>query len=148
MVTSPDISDREFIHSRLIDAPPERVFQAIANPACLTRWWGPDGFTSTFEIFDFRPGGEWRFLLHGPDGTDYPNENVFREIAPERIVIEHLGGVHHFFLTITLERRGGRTMVGWRQVFDSAEHAAQIAAIVREANEQNLNRLAAEVQNV
>lgn len=81
-------ADREFVHSRLVDAPQERVFRAFAEPAHLARWWGPDGFTNTFDVFEFHPGGTWRFTMHGPDGQDYPNESVFREIAvPERVVL-------------------------------------------------------------
>jgi len=140
-------ADREFVHSRLIDAPQERVFRAFADPAHLARWWGPNGFSSTFELFEFRPDGRWRFVMHGPDGTNYPNESVFREIAaPERIVFEHMG--HHFFMTITFTARGDETLVGWRQVFDTAAHRESIAAFVVDANEQNLDRLAAEVRNV
>jgi uncharacterized protein YndB with AHSA1/START domain len=141
-------ADREFLHSRRIDAPRERVFRAFSDPAHLTRWWGPKGFTSTFHEFDLRPGGFWRFLLHGPDGKDYPNESVFVEVvAPERIVFEHLSG-HHFVMTITFEVQGAQTVVGWRQVFDTAEERQRIAPFVTEANEQNLDRLAAEVLNV
>jgi uncharacterized protein YndB with AHSA1/START domain len=141
-------ADREFLHSRRIDAPRERVFRAFSDPAHLTRWWGPKGFTSTFHELDLRPGGFWRFLLHGPDGTDYPNESVFVEVvAPERIVFEHLSG-HHFVMTITFEAQGAQTVVGWRQVFDTAEERQRIAPFVIEANEQNLDRLAAEVLSV
>ena len=140
-------ANREFLHSRHIDAPPEQVFRAFADPARLARWWGPEGFSSTFTTFEFRPNGRWIFVMHGPDGTDYPNENVLREIAPaERVVLEHLGGVHHFVLTITFASRGGGTEVGWRQVFDTAEHRDHIAPVVPKANEQNLDRLAAEVR--
>ncbi len=142
-------ADREFVHSRLIDAPQERVFRAFADPVHLARWWGPNGFSSTFEVFEFRRDGRWRFTMHGPDGTNYPNESVFREIvAPERVVFEHLSEGHHFFMTITFEARGNQTLVGWRQVFDTAAHRDRIAAFVVEANEQNLNRLADEVRNV
>lgn len=141
--------DREFVHSRLIDAPQARVFRAFAEPTHLARWWGPNGFSSTFEVFEFRPGGTWRFVMHGPDGTDYPNENAFREIVtPERVVVEHLSDTHHFFLTITFAAQGDQTLVGWRQVFDTAEHRDKVADVVLEANEQNLDRLAAEVRNV
>lgn len=139
---------RELVHSRLIDAPRERVFRAFAEPAHLARWWGPDGFSSTFEMFDLRPGGAWRFVMHGPDGSDYPNEMVFREIvAPERVVLEHFGGMHHFLLTITFSAQGEQTLVGWRQVFDTAEHRDEIAPLVIEANAQNLRRLAVEVSD-
>ena len=76
-----------FRHSRDIAASPESVFSAIQDPARLARWWGPEGFRSTFHTFEFRPGGAWVFTMHGPDGTDYPNENVFREIVPARRVV-------------------------------------------------------------
>jgi RimJ/RimL family protein N-acetyltransferase len=139
-------ADREFVHSRLIDAPREQVFAAIADPARLARWWGPNGFTSTFEVFEFRRGGAWRLMLHGPDGANYPNDNRFADIvAPERVVVEHLGSPHHFLLTITLTAQGARTQVRWRQVFDTAEEKQRMAAFVAPANEQNLDRLAAEV---
>jgi uncharacterized protein YndB with AHSA1/START domain len=142
-------ADREFVHSRLIDAPQEKVFQAFADPYHLARWWGPNGFSNTFEDFCFRPGGAWRFVMHGPDGTNYPNESVFLEIVvPERVVIEHLSKGHHFFLTITFADRGDRTLVGWRQVFDTEAHRERIAPVVETANEQNLDRLANEVRRV
>lgn len=146
---SESTADREFVHARLIDAPRERVFRAFAEPHHLARWWGPNGFSSRFEVFEFRPGGRWRFVMHGPDGTDYPNESVFLDIAaPERVVFEHLSEGHHFVMTITFTAQGEQTLVGWRQVFDTAAHRARIAAFVQEANEQNLDRLAAEVRNV
>jgi uncharacterized protein YndB with AHSA1/START domain len=139
-------ADRACEHSRLVDAPPLAVYAAIAEPERLARWWGPAGFRSTFEVCDFRPGGEWRFVLHGPDGTDYPNHNRFAEVVPsERVVVEHLDATHHFVLTITLEACDGGTRVGWRQVFDTAEHRDRVAEAVLRANEQNLDRLAAEV---
>ncbi len=139
-------ADRSFTHSRLIDALPEQVFGAFAQPERLARWWGPDGFSSSFETFDLKPGGSWRLVMHGPDGTNYPNESVFREVeVPSRVVIEHLSDAHHFFLTITFQASGRQTLVGWQQVFDSAEHKEKISAIVQAANEQNLDRLQAEV---
>lgn len=147
MQPTPDTADREFVHSRLIDAPARRCFDAFADPTRLARWWGPAGFTSTFETFEFRIGGAWRFVLHGPDGTDHPNENRIADIdAPHRIVVEHLNDPHHFFLTITFTPEGDGTRVGWRQVFDTAQEKARVAGVVMAANEQNLDRLAAEVR--
>ena len=142
-------TDREFVHTRLIDAPRERLYHAFAQPEHLATWWGPDGFSNTFETFDLRVGGHWRFVMHGPDGTDYPNEIVFRElVAPERVVLEHLATVHHFFLTITFTEEASKTLVGWRQVFDTAQKKEAIAKFVFDANEQNLIRLEKEVKNV
>ena len=141
-----DQAARSCVHSRLIDTPRERVFRAMADPQQLSRWWGPAGFSSSFELFEFCPGGRWCFVMHGPDGTNYRNESVFAEIIePSRIVIEHLREWHHFFLEITLEARGHRTLVGWRQIFDTVEHRNQVAEFVMIANEQNLDRLAAVV---
>jgi uncharacterized protein YndB with AHSA1/START domain len=146
---SQSTADREFVHSRVIDAPRERVFRAFSDPEHLAKWWGPDGFTNTFHTFELQPGGYWRFVMHGPDGTDYPNESVFREVvAPERVVFEHLSKGHHFVMTITFTAEGNNTRVGWRQVFDTAAHKERIAKLVSEANEQNLTRLATEVLNV
>ena len=139
-------ADRECVHSRHIDARPDQVFAGFSAPERLARWWGPAGFSSTFDVFEFRPGGRWQFVMHGPDGANYANRCIFREIVPaERIVIDHLGDFHHFVLTITLDARDGGTQVRWRQVFDTAEHRTAIASLVEPANEQNLDRLAAEV---
>lgn len=140
--------ERAFVHSRLIDAPCARVYQAFSDPAHLARWWGPNGFSNTFSEFDLRPGGRWRFVMHGPDGCDYPNESLFIEVVPQqRVVIEHLNG-HHFLLTIRFTAQGSQTRVDWRQEFDSVAEHQRIAALVIPANEQNLDRLAAEVLNV
>jgi len=136
--------ERAFVHTRTLAAPRERVWRALSEPALLARWWGPAGFTNTFERFDLAPGGTWRFTMHGPDGTDYANESVFAEVAaPARLVFDHLSG-HHFRMTITLDAvNDSSTRVGWLQVFDSAAERARIAAFVVPANEQNLDRLAA-----
>ena len=137
--------DREAVTSRLIEASRERVFRAFSDPAHLAHWWGPNGFTNTFQAFDFRSGGEWRLTMHGPDGANYPNESVFAEVVPlERVVVSHVSAPR-FTLTITFTERAGQTEVGWRQCFESAEVFQRVAAIVIPANEQNLDRLAARV---
>jgi len=143
------IEARSFLHTRLVDAPRERVFRAFSDPAHLAKWWGPNGFSSTFETFDLRKDGHWKFVMHGPDGKNYPNENVFTELeAPRRVVIDHIDG-HHFVLTIEfIEEADGKTLVQWLQTFDSAEERERIAVFVIEANEHNLDRLEAEVKKV
>lgn len=139
---------RTHVTERRIDAPLATVYTAFSNPAHLARWWGPEGFSSTFEEFDLKEGGNWRFTMHGPDGKDYWNESVFRQVVPnERVVIEH-NSDHHFLLTITFTAGGGSTLVGWRQEFDTEVHFRSIADYVAQANEENLDRLAAEVVNV
>lgn len=135
-----------FNHFREIAATPAQLFAAIADPERLSRWWGPAGFTNTFESFDFSAGGRWLLTMHGPDGTDYPNEYRFAEIdAPRRVVIEHVSVSHHFLLTIGLAPSPAGTAVTWSQAFDDDATARGLEAIVVPANEQNLDRLAAEV---
>ena len=78
---------REIVITRLIAAPPELVFDAWTDPKQIGRWWGPNGFTTTTHSMDVRPGGVWRFVMHGPDGRDYQNKIVYREVKrPERLV--------------------------------------------------------------
>ena len=138
-------ADRELVTSRVIDAPRERVFRAFSDPERLARWWGPKGFTNTFHEFDLRPGGWWRFVMHAPNGANFPNESVFVEVAPpERVVFRHVSSPQ-FEMTLTFEDEGDTTVVGWRQLFGTAAECRRIAKIAVEANEQNLDRLAAEV---
>jgi RimJ/RimL family protein N-acetyltransferase len=139
--------DRAFTHERVLDAPRERVFETLTDPACLALWWGPSGFSNRFALCEPRTGGRWHFTMHAPDGAEFANESLFTEVwAPARVVIDHLSG-HHFTLSITLTEAGaGRTHLRWRQVFDSAAEKQRIAAFVTPANEQNLDRLAAVVR--
>jgi uncharacterized protein YndB with AHSA1/START domain len=134
-----------FHASRDIPASPDQVFAAFSDPQRLARWWGPAGFTNTFNVCEFRPGGRWSFVMHGPDGGHHPNESVFAEIEPpSRVVVQHTSQPT-FRLTVTLAPSAGGTAVSWAQAFESADVASRIEHIVVPANEQNLDRLAAEV---
>src|SRR4028118_602484 len=83
-------ADREIVISRVIDAPRELVFEAFTEVRHLSRGWGPEGFTTTTRSFEFRVDGEWDFVMHGPDGTDYQEWISWTEIAPsERIALLH-----------------------------------------------------------
>ena len=131
--------------SREIPAPVEDVFAAIADPVRLARWWGPAGFTNTFEVCEFEPGGRWSLKMHGPNGHDYPNESVFERIEPPtRLVVRHVS-VPQYRLTISLEATPVGTRVSWSQAFDNQETGRRLESIVVPGNEQNLDRLSAEV---
>ncbi len=139
------MTDREIVTSRLLNAGPDQVFRAFSDPARLARWWGPKGFTSTFHEFDLRPGGTWRFILYGPNGASYPNESVFVEVVrSERVVLRHLSRPC-FEMTITLTAESGKTRIGWRMLFETAADRDRIAKFSVDANEQNLDRLEAEL---
>src|SRR5947199_8597731 len=79
-------ADREIVISRVIDAPRELVFEAFTEIRHLSRWWGPEGFTTTTQSFEFREGGEWDFVLHGPDGTGYSEWIRWLRIAPPELI--------------------------------------------------------------
>ena len=131
--------------TRVVDAPRERVFEAFRDPKRLARWWGPRGFANTFREFDLRPGGTWRFTMHGPDGANYDNHSTFLEVVKsERIVLRHESSPP-FLMTIALAEQGAKTHVTWSMRFDSAEERDRVARIAVDANEQNLDRLEAEL---
>ena len=137
-----DHTDRAIIITRVFDAPRDIVFSAWTNPELLKRWWGPRGFTNTFHEFDLKPGGKWRFVMHGPDGGNYANESVFVEInAPEKIILNHISHPH-FQLTATFEEVSKeKTKLIFEQVFETVELYNKVKGFAIDANEENMDRL-------
>lgn len=134
-----------FTHTRNLHAAPSAIFAAMQDPTRLASWWGPNGFSNHFEVFEFKSGGRWIFDMVGPDGKVYPNESVFVNIEADRqVVIQHVCQPH-FTLTITLAPSSEGTLVLWEQVFADTAVAEAVRHIVAPANEQNLDRLSAEV---
>lgn len=128
---------------RTLPFPPAAIYAAFADPACLATWWGPAGFTNTFDVCDFAPGGRWDYTMHGPDGRDYPNRSVFAALEPgRRVVIEHVNAPL-FTLTVTLRDADGGTDLHWHQDFRDPAVAEALRAVCEPANEQNLDRLTA-----
>src|ERR1700759_5374601 len=118
-------ADREIVISRVIDAPRELVFEAFTEVRHLSQWWGPEGFTTTTRAFEFRVGGVWDFVMHGPDGTDYQEWITWTEILrPERIELQHgefLGDPDVFESVITFTADGAATTIEMRTVFPTKE---------------------------
>lgn len=134
-----------FHHTREIQAKVEAVFQAISDPERLAHWWGPDGFTNTFNKFEFSKGGHWDFTMHGPNGENYPNQTIFMEIIPNSsVVIKHVSQPH-FLLSISLMPSVNGTIISWVQEFEDPTVADKMRHIVEPANEQNLTRWEEEV---
>jgi uncharacterized protein YndB with AHSA1/START domain len=142
--------DREIFLSREFDAPRELVWEAMTNPKHVVNWWGPRGFTTTIEKMDFRVGGTWKHVMHGPDGVNYPNEKIFKEIVPlEKIVFSHGGRRENgpsvdAMATWTFEKmEKNRTRVSLRMVFPSPAERERVVkefgAI--EGGKQTLERL-------
>ena len=134
-----------FNTSREFTAPVEEVFAAFTDPERLARWWGPAGFTNTFHEFEFETGGLWVYTMHSPNGGNPENESVFELVErPRKIVIRHISQPL-YRLTIDLAPSEKGTTVSWLQEFDDEEVAKRIAKVVVPANEQNLDKLSAEV---
>jgi uncharacterized protein YndB with AHSA1/START domain len=122
--TDLDQDPRAIITTRVFDAPRELVWSAWTDPNHLAQWWGPNGFTTTTSAYDLRPGGTWRFVMHGPDGRDYQNLVTFDEIVkPERLVYRHGDDVEpvQFRTTVTFEDLGGKTRLTLRAQFPTAD---------------------------
>lgn len=134
------MSDRHDIHvtsegrtihiTREFDAPRALVFRAWTEPEHVGRWFGPDGFTTTTESMEVRAGGKWRYVMHGPDGTDYANLITYREIdPPARLAYDHGADENdpgQFGVTVDFEDLGGRTRLNMRMEFASAEARRQV----------------------
>jgi len=136
-------ADREIITTRLFDAPRDLVFQAWTDPKHIVHWWGPNGFSVTMHEMNVKPGGQWRFIMHGPDGTDYKNDKVYIEVEkPTRLVYDHVTGPKHH-VTVTFEAQGNKTLVTMHMVFETAELRDKIVKEFRaiEGAQQTFNRL-------
>ena len=141
-------ADREIVISRLIGASRELVFEAFTEVRHLSRWWGPEGFTTTTRAFEFRVGGEWDFVMHGPDGTDYSEWITWTEITPpERIALRH-GESHDdpntFEAVVSFQTEGAATRIRMHTVFPTKELRDEAVAKYHaiEGGRQTLNNLA------
>jgi len=112
---------KELTITRVLNAPIELVWKVWTDPDHIKNWWGPNGFTNTISEMDVKPGGNWEFIMHGPDGKDYKNKSIFREIIKyKRIVYEHITGPR-FQTTIDFTAQGKKTLLEWRMVFETIE---------------------------
>jgi uncharacterized protein YndB with AHSA1/START domain len=134
--------ERQIVVARLFQAPRELVFRAFTEQDQVEQWWGPTSFTLTTHEMDVRPGGTWRFLMHGPDGVDYPNTVVYEEIAPPaRLVYRHEDP--EFRTTVTFDEFMGMTALTMRIVFATVEDrdAGDEKYHATEGTNQTLDRL-------
>jgi uncharacterized protein YndB with AHSA1/START domain len=143
-----DSTGREMVITRVFDAPRVLIWKAWTDPAHVGHWWGPNGFTTTIREMDVRPGGVWRYVMHGPDGTDYGNRIDYLEVVkPERLEYMHGGDDGDesppFRVTVTFGEDGGRTRVTMRAVFVSVEEFERVKAFgAVEGGKQTFERLA------
>jgi len=139
------LPERDIVSPRHFAVSAEAAYAAFADPERLARWWGPKGFTNTMQLFELRPGGRWEILMHAPNGENYPNASIFVEIIPgRRVVYDHNGHVFRAMLDFVPEGTGSRVTLTMR--FPTAAERDAVAQICIPANEENLDRLEAELQ--
>jgi uncharacterized protein YndB with AHSA1/START domain len=134
--------DRELLLTRTLNAPIDLVWEVWTKPEHIAKWWGPNGFTNTITTMDMKPGGEWKLVMHGPDGTNYPNRSIFREIVHhKKIVFQHYNP--NFTATIEFEAVGEQTHLKWHMLFESSEEFMQVVKTFKadEGLKQNIEKL-------
>lgn len=136
----------EIVMTRTYDAPRELVFKVSTDPELIPQWWGPAYLTTVVDKMDVRPGGQWRFVQHDPDGNEYAFRGVYHDIeAPSRFVqtFEWEGMPGHVILeTYTYEDVGGKTKVTTQSVFQSVEDRdGMLASGMEEGSKELMDRL-------
>jgi uncharacterized protein YndB with AHSA1/START domain len=115
---------RSVVQTRVFDAPRELVFAVWLKPEHVAQWWGPNGFTITTHEMNVQPGGMWRFIMHGPDGTDYPCKIIYSEVVPPERLVYTLGedeGPNRFDVRVTFEEEGAQTRLTMISLFPTVE---------------------------
>ncbi|RYD37019.1 MAG: hypothetical protein EOP87_04345 [Verrucomicrobiaceae bacterium] len=136
------MSGQDIHSSRAFPVSRERLYDAFADPAQVALWWGPAGFTNTIHEFDLRPGGHWRFTMHGPDGKTYEQDKVFGEIIPaEKVTFRHHAPVHGFLMELSFHDKGEGSRFDWLMRFDDPGEAETLRNFISKANEENFDRL-------
>lgn len=136
----------EIVTTRIFSSPRHLVYKAWSDPKHLKNWWGPKGFTNTFNTFDFRVGGRWSFVMHGPEKGNYANEAVFIAINEPELLAWDRESKPLFQVEVRFEEiNESQTKVVFKQKFESADECAKLRKYVPEKNEENMDKLEAEL---
>ncbi|HRK07546.1 MAG TPA: SRPBCC family protein [Pseudobdellovibrionaceae bacterium] len=122
---------------RVFRAPVDLVWKAWTELDHVHQWWGPRGFTLTTHHKELRPGGTWKYTMHGPDGTDYPNITLYHEVEKHaRLVYDH-GATENtpplFRVRVNFKEVNGQTHMDMTMTLESAEAAERIKGFIRQA---------------
>jgi uncharacterized protein YndB with AHSA1/START domain len=138
-ITTPD---SEIVSSRIFNSPRELIFRAWSNPNHLKNWWGPAGFTNTFNEFDFQVGGKWSFIMHGPDKGNYVNECEFIKIEEPSLIAWQRISKPLFQVVATFEEIStDKTKLVFKMLFDTPEECRKLKPFVVDKNEENFDKL-------
>ncbi|MBL7925100.1 MAG: SRPBCC family protein [Bacteroidia bacterium] len=144
--TTPDC---EIVSTRIFHAERAQLFRAWSEPGHLQNWWGPKGFTNTFHAFDFRVGGKWSFIMHGPDKGNYANECEFIKIEEPVLIAWKRHTPPLFQVVATFEEiPAGQTRLVFKMLFETADACEKLKKIVVDKNEENFDRLESELSKM
>ena len=139
-------TEHAFTSIRDVNASTALVFKAWSDPVHLRNWWGPKGFTNTFNDFDFRQGGHWSFVMHGPDGGNYTNESIFLDIQePTLISFDHVSPPAFKVMATFEALTDSTTRITYKMIFATAAEREKLISILPEKNEENFDRLEEEL---
>lgn len=142
-------ADCEIVSSRIINSPKELIFKAWSEPDHLKNWWGPKGFTNTFHEFDFRVGGKWSFVMHGPDKGNYTNECEFIKIEkPSLIAWKRYSQPIFQVVTTFLEINNHQTKLVFKMLFNTVSECEKLKKFVIDKNEENFDKLENELSKM
>lgn len=141
--------DSEIVSTRVFNHPRMLVFRAWSEPDHLKNWWGPAGFTNTFNEHDFRVGGKWSFVMHGPDKGNYANECEFIKIEPPSLIAWKRHSKPLFQVVAMFEMVDENcTKVVFKMLFDTPEECSKLKPYVMDKNEENFDRLETELKRM
>ncbi len=139
LTTTPDC---EIVSSRIFNTQREHLYRAWSDPNHLKQWWGPSGFTNTFNEFDFRVGGKWSFIMHGPDKGNYANECEFIKIDEPSLIAWKRFSKPLFQVVATFEEVDtNKTQLIFKMLFETAEECRKVKTFAVDKNEENFDRL-------
>jgi uncharacterized protein YndB with AHSA1/START domain len=123
--------------TRIYDAPVKAVWEAWTDPRQAAHWWGPRGFTITTHSKDLRPGGSWVYIMHGPDGEDYPNKAQYLEVEPcSRLVYDHGANDDRgplFRVNVAFTEVNGKTKMDMSMTLPTPQSAEETKKFIKKA---------------
>jgi len=141
--------ENEIVSTRIINFPKELVYSAWTEPEHLKNWWGPKGFTNTFNEFDLRPGGKWSFIMHGPDKGNYANECEFLKVEKPEFLSWKRFSKPLFQVTVSFEKvSDNETKIVFKMIFDTPEECNKLKPFVVDKNEENFDKLETELSKM
>lgn len=132
----------EIVTTRIFPVNQSTLFKAFSDPGRLAQWWGPAGFTNTFSEFDFREGGKWNFIMHGPEQGNYQNSIEFVKISEPELIAWKRHSKPLFNVEFSFEKLDeNNSKLIFRMIFDTEDECNKMKKFVVDKNEENFDKL-------